>query len=176
MNFHILFALVGNLTFVLEFPISQNQSQDLFIFNGVNDSAHFFKENKTFYLYLSQGTNISIYEMTSFAETVIFSWQKFLLNDKEMKLVQSVGSVRNQSFDSFTFLSPMTSVVDNCTDIGSLEMKSTNYWYVIAIVFIGGFILETTGISLKTLHERQLRGPREILEVLDEVQHLESRV
>ena len=44
---------------------------------------------------------------------------------------------------------------------------------LVAIIFIGGFILETTGVSLKAISDYRIRGAKEIMEVLDNVQKVQ---
>ena len=176
MQFNILFTAVTNLTFVVEFPISVNEThQDFFLFNGVEESAHFFRDNTTFSLFIEQGENQSLYELSSSSNSVTFSWERFKINGEEMKHISAVGNIKNINFNSYTFLSPLASVnFDDC-DMQAIPLTtgSVNYWYIVAIIFIGGFILETAGISLKTVSDSRLRGAREIIEVLDDVQKLQ---
>ena len=175
MQFNILFAVVTNLTFVVEFPISVNEThQDFFLFNGVQESAHFFRNNTTFSLLIEQGENQSLYELSSSSKSVIFSWEKFKINGEEMKHVRAVGNVKKNKFHSYTFLSPLTSVhFDDSIQAKPLMTNSFNYWYIVAIIFIGGFILETTGVSLKAISDYRMRGAKEIMEVLDDVQKVQ---
>ena len=174
-QFNILFAAVTNLTFVVEFPISVNETlQDLFLFNGVEESAHFFRDNTTFSLFIEQGENQSLYELSSSSKSVIFSWERFKINGEEMKHVRAVGSVKKNNFHSYSFLSPLTSVhFDDSIQAKPLMTNSFNYWYIVAIIFIGGFILETTGVSLKAINDYRIRGRKEIMEVLDDVQKVQ---
>ena len=175
MQFNILFAVVTNLTFVVEFPISVNETyQDFFLFNGVEESAHFFRNNATFSLFIEQGENQSLYELSSSSESVIFSWERFMINGEEMKHVRAVGNVKNNNFHSYSFMSPLTSVhFDDSIQVKPLMKNSLNYWYIVAIIFIGGFILETTGVSLKAISDYRRRGANEIMAVLDDVQKVQ---
>ena len=50
MNFTLLFTVVENLSFVIDFKLSLDQKQDFLFFEGVNDSAHLFRQNSTILL------------------------------------------------------------------------------------------------------------------------------
>ena len=175
MQFNILFTVVTNLTFVVEFPITVNEThQDFFLFNGVEESAHFFRKNKTFSLIIEQGENQSLYELSSSSKSVTFSWEGFKVNGEEMKHVRAVGNVKKNNFHSYSFLSPLTSVhFDDSIRAKPLMTNSFNYWYIVAIIFIGGFILETAGVSVKAISDYRIRGAKEIMEVLDDVKKVQ---
>ena len=63
MNFNFLFSVVSALSFVVEFPVNSNNTQDYFFFEGNNQTAHLYRENKTLFLHLSgnHGKMVSIF-------------------------------------------------------------------------------------------------------------------
>ena len=102
MNFTLLFTVVENLSFVIDFKLSLDQKQDFLFFEGVNDSAHLFRQNSTILL----NVNNKLYK-TDIVDRIQFSWRGFKVNGSEMEKIKSTGEEKILTFDAFTFLSPI---------------------------------------------------------------------
>ena len=84
MNFTLLFTVVENLSFVIDFKLSLDQKQDFLFFEGVNDSAHLFRQNSTILL----NVNNELYK-TDIVDRIQFSWRGFKVNGSEMEKIKS---------------------------------------------------------------------------------------
>ena len=105
MNFTPLFTAVENLSFVIDFKLSLDQKQDFLFFEGVNDSAHLFRQNSTILL----NVNNELYK-TDIVDRIQFSWRGFKVNGSEMEKIKSTGEEKILTFDAFTFLSPIVKI------------------------------------------------------------------
>ena len=77
-----------------------DQKQDFLFFEGVNDSAHLFRQNSTILL----NVNNELYK-TDIVDRIQFSWRGFKVNGSEMEKIKSTGEEKILTFDAFTFLS-----------------------------------------------------------------------
>ena len=93
------------LSFVIDFKLSLNQKQDFLFFEGVNDSAHLFRQNSTILL----NVNNELYK-TDIVDRIQFSWKGFKVNGSEMEKIKSTGEGEILTFDAFTFLSPIVKI------------------------------------------------------------------
>ena len=150
MNFNLLFTLLSTLSFELYFDVTPNQKQDFFIFEGKNNSAHFFRKNQTLLLYLNQNDSYAIYHHLNNDNTFSFSWTDFKVNGVEMKLLKSTGNITNMEFDGYTFQSSVTLSEEICeTDIEPIfQMNQTNYIYILLIVLGGGLLMKMDRVSV----------------------------
>ena len=73
MIFTLLFALVGDLDFSIEYNIIENTT-DLFIFNGNNRSAHLFISNSVLNLICENGTNTVHKKMNISNGMMSYTW------------------------------------------------------------------------------------------------------
>ena len=69
MNFTILFHIIGRLNFHVIFESNVYYTQDFFIFEGGNSSAHLYRDNKTVYLYLYHNRDFELYQSDILNET-----------------------------------------------------------------------------------------------------------
>ena len=155
MNFTILFHIIGNLNFNVQFSLDSNYMQDFFIFQGGNSSAHLYRNNETVSLNLRDDEGFELYE-TNILNKLEFTWKGFQINGTDMKLIKSTGNTRMDYLNEFIFISP---VIDHQPGI-MLEMsnfnnnesesrfisppnsKDVNYGYIAAIILIFAIALE----------------------------------
>ena len=105
MNFTLLFAVVGNLNFIVKFLINADDKQNFFLFDGVNSSAYLYRNNHTVFLYLRKDNNLEIYK-ADILNSLEFSWLGFKVNGTEMEKIKSTGEL-DVEFHAFTFISPI---------------------------------------------------------------------
>ena len=101
MNFNILFAIVGNLKFIITFLVNEQAKQEYFIFEGVNTTAHLHRYKQAVYLQLSNDVKTTLYR-TDIENMLEFSWSGFKINGTEMVKVGSNGDI-STIFNAFTF-------------------------------------------------------------------------
>ena len=106
MNFTILFHLIGGLNFHVQFSLHSHNTQDFFIFQGENSSAHLYRDNETVSLYLREDKDFEVYQMHILNE-LKFSWIGFKVNGIDMKKIKSTGVTSMGELNEFTFLSPV---------------------------------------------------------------------
>ena len=154
MNFNFLFSVVSALSFVVEFPVNSNNTQDYFFFEGNNQTAHLYRENKTLFLHLNHnhGKMFSFFNTTIKRGTFLFSWKGFKVDGVDMLLQRSNGDIQHSKFEHFTFVSPIINVLDiesPVTPVYNLE-NDVNYWYFFFLTFAAGILLEskTKGFSI----------------------------
>ena len=157
MNFTILFQIIGNLNFNVTFELSPYNTQDFFIFEGENSSVHFYRDNETACLYLSQNGNFELYQL-DILNRIDFSWKGFEINGTEMNRVKSSGIVSITHLNAFTFLSPVldlqsgdavnsslfnnTEQINDSEAVQSLNFKNVNYGYIAGILLLFGIAVE----------------------------------
>ena len=83
MNFNLLFSAVSALSFIIEFPKTTEERQDYFIFEGINQAAHLFRENETLILHLSFNAEYTTFKAGIEEETFEFSWSGFEVDGKK---------------------------------------------------------------------------------------------
>ena len=159
MNFTVLFHLIGNLNFHVQFSLHSDNTQDFFIFQGENSSAHLYRNNETVSLYLRDDKDFELYQIRILNE-LEFSWRGFKVNGTDMRKIKSTGVTNMEGLNEFTFL---TVVVDLQADVlmnlyspnisetitegefmQSLNFKNVNYGYIAGIM-----LLIVVGLELK---------------------------
>ena len=171
MDFNLLFSMLGSLSFsfTLEFLVNQNQSQDFFLFEGLNSSAHFFREDTVFYLHLVNSENFTIYRSNSTTDIVSFSWNNFILNEQKMQLIRSQGEVSELHFDAFTFVSPIVdfSVTEYKNELVPLyQLKNINYGYIAAMIIIAIVLIEIKSVGIKLFDQFKVRTIEETMNAI----------
>ena len=154
MNFNLLFTVVSSLSFVIEFPVNSNNTQDYFFFEGINSTAHLYREDKTLFLHLNHdhGKVFSLFNTTIDGDSFLFSWEGFKMNEVDMLLQRSNGELKQTRFKHFTFLSPIIDDLDiEPPPVHVYNLKTdVNYWYFFILTFGAGILLEskTKGYSI----------------------------
>ena len=154
MNFNLLFTVVSSLSFVIEFPVNSNNTQDYFFFEGINSTAHLYREDKTLFLHLNHdhGKVFSLFNTTIDGDSFLFSWEGFKMNEVDMLLQRSNGELKQTRFEHFTFLSPIIDDLDiEPPPVHVYNLKTdVNYWYFFILTFGAGILLEskTKGYSI----------------------------
>ena len=132
MNFTLLFAVVENLSFVIDFKLSLDQKQDFLFFEGVNDSAHLFRQNSTILL----NVNNELYK-TDIVDRIQFSWRGFMVNGSEMEKMKTTGEEKLLTLDAFTFLSPIVKISKDEEAkeeyFHSFLSQKINYYYILLL-------------------------------------------
>ena len=155
MNFTILFHIIGNLNFHVQFSLDSNYMQDFFIFQGGNSSAHLYRNNKTVSLYLRDEKGFELYQ-TNILKELEFTWKGFQINGSDMKLIKSTGNTSMDYLNEFIFISPIIDIqpgimleASNFNNnesesrfISPQNSKDVNYGYIAAIILIFAIALE----------------------------------
>ena len=155
MNFTILFHIIGNLNFHVQFSLDSNYMQDFFIFQGGNSTAHLYRNNETVSLYLRDEKGFELYQ-TNILNKLEFSWRGFQINGTDMKLIKSTGNTSMDYLNEFTFISPIIDLqpgimleASNFNNnesesrfISPQNSKDVNYGYIAAIMLIFAIALE----------------------------------
>ena len=155
MNFTILFHIIGNLNFHVQFSLDSNYMQDFFIFQGGNSTAHLYRNNETVSLYLRDDERFELYQ-TNILNKVEFSWKSFQINGTDMKLIKSTGNTSMHYLNEFIFISPIIDIQPGimleASNFNNNESKSkfispqnskdVNYGYIAAIILIFAIALE----------------------------------
>jgi len=137
----------------MSWRVSEEPHQDLFILNGENCSAYFFRRNETFFLYLEQEVNHTILQYNTSDDRVTFSWPDFTINNTTMS-DEDLSYYGLLKINSMTFINPEP---DNpCSETYSVVQPSynisshINYGYVVLICVVtvlGNKIFGTTFIK-----------------------------
>ena len=155
MNFTILFHIIGNLNFHVQFSLDSNYMQDFFIFQGGNSTAHLYRNNETVSLYWRDIEGFELYQTNIFSK-LEFTWKGFQINGTDMKLIKSTGNTSMDYLNEFTFISPIIDLqpgimleVSNFNNnesesrfISPQNSKDVNYGYIAAIILIFAIALE----------------------------------
>ena len=169
MNFTVLFAIVSNLKFTLNFGVDQNTVQDYLFFHGRNSSAHLSRVNSTLTLYLYKENCYEVYKLDNVSHRFEFSWDKeYRVNSRLMSLEKFGCEVRTLFFDSFVFLSPILGIQNKNEPILEpiFSCQEINYGYIAFILFAGILGIEIkqfVPIIFKSI--RRLRNSRESIYV-----------
>ena len=151
MNFTVLFHLIGNLNFHVQFSLHSDNTQDFFFFQGENSSAHLYRNNETVSLYLRDDKEFELYQI-HILNKLDFSWRGFKVNGTYMRKIKSTGVTNMEGLNEFTFL---TVVVDLQADVlmnlyspnvsetitegefmQSLNFNNVNYGYIAGIMLL----------------------------------------
>ena len=155
MNFTILFHIIGNLNFNVQFSLDSNYMQDFFIFQGGNSSTHLYRNNEKVSLYLRDEKGFELYQ-TNILNKLEFSWKGFQINGTDMKLIKSTGNTSMDYLNEFIFISPIIDIqpgimleASNFNNnesesrfISPQNSKDVNYGYIAAIILIFAIALE----------------------------------
>ena len=143
MNFNVLFALAGSLNFTFKFLINSQTTQDFFIFEGKDSSAHLHRENGTIRLYLQYMNNSELY-IENIEDTLEFSWEGFKINGTEMKKIKSYGEIDLQ-FTTFTFISPLLTAgpINETAAVTLPSSSNINYGYIVGIVLLIAIVFDS---------------------------------
>ena len=180
MNFNFLFAIVGNLNFMITFLVNEREQQDFFMFEGVNATAHLHCYNQTIYLQLSNEFETSFYQ-TDIDNTMEFSWIGFKVNGTEMKKVKSDGDF-SLMFNIFTILYPLVnfSCLDNSNEeklLNYSNLTGINYGYIIGIVLIVAIVFDfkpKTWKLIKNMSNIVNKSDKDV--IYDTVRRTESKI
>ena len=173
MNFTLLFAIVGDLSFVIDFNIIPGETQDFLFFEGINDSAHLYRQNNTVLLHV----NTEIYR-ANIENKLEFSWDKFRINGTEMEKIKSSGIDRVPEFDAFTFLSPALNHQEYREEkiINSiLSTDKVNYYYIFVIVILSVLLVDSKPRTFRIIRDILLRQKESDYEVMSKINEQNSR-
>ena len=177
MNFTLLFAVVGSLSFVIDFTIIPGEKQDFLFFEGINDSAHLYRENNTVFLHV----NMEIYRAT-IENKLEFSWNGFRINGTEMEKIKSSGEDRTLEFDAFTFLSPALNLQEyqeEKTFNPILKSIKLNYYYILIIVIFSVLLVDSKPRTFRIIQDilsRRKEPDYEVMSKIDEKNLRESTI
>ena len=110
MYFNISFALATALSFTAHFPVNTGtESQNYFIFTGVNNTAHLYRNNDTLSLHIQDRSNYQLLQMegVSNLRSFEFKWDEFRINGRSMDIKTVEGNCTRLDFDAFNFISPI---------------------------------------------------------------------
>jgi len=107
MIFTLLFALVGDLDFTLEYNVTKNTS-DLFLFDGKNRSAHLFISNSILNLICQNETNIVHKELNISYGMLSYTWPDIVNGIRIDTTFNETAAVCNGPYQSYTFINPAT--------------------------------------------------------------------
>ena len=170
MDFNLLFAVVGNLSFVLEFEISPIAHQDFLFFEGENSSAHLYRQNNTVFLNVAD-SNFETYQ-TRIEDKLEFSWTGFKINGSDMEKIKTSGNVTKLEFDVFTLLSPIMEIDKPREEKimrTILESNKVNYYYILSIVLLVALLVDLKARSLRLIQyilcmEKDGEGEYEVMQ------------
>ena len=139
MNFHILFLMISELSFIVKFKVTDKHYQEFFIFKGNESQARLYRENDVLNLYLNCKQGINHYNYDNISSIFEFSWSDFSVNDIQMNAVETTNKT-DFVFTDFIFSSPVIEIDDDHSIkplVNSLgEIKSFNYGYLILIMIV----------------------------------------
>ena len=184
MNFTLLFAVVGNLNFIVNFLINADEKQAFFLFDGVNSSAYFYRNNHTVFLYLSKESNLEIYK-TDILNRLEFSWLGFKVNGTEMEKIKSTGKF-DVEFNAFTFISPILNTqsdmlkempLDNPKEEKTFNFKNLeniNYGYIVGIVLIVAIVFDSKPKVYQIIRRLFNKAEKSEYETMEKVESIEE--
>ena len=186
MNFTLLFAVVGNLNFIVKFLINADEEQDFFLFDGVNSSAYLYRNNHTVFLYLSKESNLEIYK-ADILNRLEFSWLGFKVNGTEMEKIKSTGEL-DVEFNAFTFISPILNTQSDISKEIPLanskeekifnfkNLENINYGYIVGIVLIVAIVFDSKAKVfqiIRRLFNKAEESEYETIEKVESIKELE---
>ena len=164
MDFALLFTITSALTFTLQFGVDDSLSQDYFIFQGGNQTAHLHRSNQSLYLHLVQGTGMETYKIEVTEAQFNFSWVGQIMNGKPMKIIKKVGNVTSMNFDQFTFLSPVHESFQDldCHIDTHFNKKGSNYWYMVGVAIFVVIVCKSYPLVRKAIAAILKKEDREL--------------
>ena len=121
--------------------------QDLFIFNGINSSAHLFRHNYTISLFIWDKES-SLFEMTANFTNIHFTWPN-ILNGDVMSNISEVIEYNNSIYNHYTFFDPIP-VVENALLYSKQYEQSYEIIFGAALLFLLGVFSPETAKFIKT--------------------------
>ena len=148
------------LSFVIDFKLSLDQKQDFLFFEGVNDSAHLFRQNSTILL----NVNNELYK-TDIVDRIQFSWRGFKVNGSEMEKIKSTGEEKILTFDV-----KISKEEEEAKEeyFHSFLSQKINYYYIFAIVFLTVLLVDAkprTFRLVKDLFSRMNESEYEVMQL-----------
>ena len=139
MDFHLLLQAFAALSFTVSFDVSNEHTQDFFIFQGNNCQAHLFRQGDVLNLYLNQNNVFTIYQLENMTNIFSFSWPGFFVNNVEMYTSHTDKDldVEYFNFTEFTFISPLLEMYDYEFEPLLQTLSNTtnlNYGYLVLIM------------------------------------------
>ena len=137
MIYTLLFALVGDLDFSIEYNITENTS-DLFIFNGKNRSVHLVISNSVLNLICENGTNTVHKEMniSNGMMSYNYTWPDIVNGIHIDATFNETAAVCNGPYQGYTFIHPVTVVEPEPCLTYLLEDKDNFSAYLIGPLII----------------------------------------
>lgn len=156
MNISFLYTVLTSLSFTVKFDFDDHSRQEYFIFNGPDTAAHLFRENSTLTLVFQSNSSFSRYQASNLTNPFIFTWDRFRVNGKTMKLVKSAGNLTNLNFNGYTFISPYLEILQDdtvqyITQESLVECREINYGIFAAIAIAVGLVMRSDNIISRTL-------------------------
>ena len=157
MELTVLFTLVLTLNFTLQFKHNNEGHQDFFIFNGVNQSAYFFRDNYTLSLLFVNVNDSILLQLDTTTEYFTFKWPDEV-NGEVMLSIKGNFSEDDSIYHSFTFLDPI--LLDEIeTDSLYKNEGNTDYEYLMGIMFLFVVVMKSPDLiksALKRYHAHTL--------------------
>ena len=107
MNISLIFSLMMNLNFSVQFTDNHMDHQDYFIFTGLNSSVHLFRNESVVCLVHVCDNDYTRYEINVQNRAINYKWP-LTVNDVIMKPIRGNWISSNESYTSFTFIDPVT--------------------------------------------------------------------
>ncbi len=160
MNFNLLFTTLSTLSFFVKFQVNSEARQDFFVFDGVNQSAHLFRDDQILTLYLQQNHDYQLYTSAVRSPNFTFSCNGYLVDGVRMLLQNSTDSIKNVTFQNFSILSPILELVEfDCSVEPVYRLNSINYGYLV-VIFLGITLLSKSTEFGRTVYSRFFQNTR----------------
>ena len=172
MNFNLLFSVVSTLSFIIEFPVSTENRQDYFLFQGNDQYAHLFRENGELILHVSSSGGYTIYNASSEERTFRFSWSGFKIDGVKMNKQKSSGIMGHHAYENFTFLSPTVDILnlEGLIEPVYHQTAAVNYWYFLVMVLAVAAVFDTKP-AIIDLIKKHMKYKEDIYTVIDQLPH-----
>ena len=146
MDLNFVFTAVVALDFVVRFEVTVNNTQDYFLFSGVDSTAHLYRENDTIRLFLRYKSNQQLFTLDEVfdGDTLTFDWDQKTVNSVPMNTQDHQSDMDRLEFDAYTFLSPIVEVQQlKCPIMETVyQCNGTNYRLIALIIFAIGLGLK----------------------------------
>ena len=174
MDINLLLTVIASLNFSAKFLIDlDNSSQNYFILDGKNASAHLYRENDTLKLFLRTGPSYQIREIEGMStiHSFYFMWDGFKVNGMSMKVESKVGNLSRLDFNTMTFISPIELwndlLVPEVVRETIYQCENLNYGWFALIVFGTGLLLKFDVIGHKIINIVMKAREEEYVEMSD---------
>ena len=144
MDLNFVFATVVALNFIVDFEVSQDDTQDYFIFSGNNSIAHLYRNTNKLNLYLKSDSSQQLWTYEVPSSEFTFGWDQKTVNNHPMHFHGNDSVLTHFDFDAYTFLSPISKMKQlKCPEFEPVfQCDETNYKLIILIVFAIGIALK----------------------------------